>query len=96
MGGQTRYVVAAYDVRDPLRLQRVAKVMKDYGRRVLYSVFECVLDEDAFEEMKARVCKVMEDERDSVRYYLLCGRCLRGVEWSGRGEPFREDEYEVL
>jgi hypothetical protein len=35
--------LVAYDISDPKRLSRVARVCKDYGIRVEYSVFECDL-----------------------------------------------------
>ena len=33
--------VIAYDITDPKRLARVAKVCEAYGMRVQYSLFEC-------------------------------------------------------
>lgn len=43
------FVLVSYDVSttDPKgsrRLNRVAKACKDYGQRVQYSVFECIVD----------------------------------------------------
>lgn len=34
------------------QLRKVAKIMEDYGLRVLYNVFECSLTEEEFLEMK--------------------------------------------
>jgi len=39
-------IVVAYDIIDDKRRNRVAKTMEDYGTRVQYSVFECVLEEE--------------------------------------------------
>ena len=33
-------MIVAYDIADPKRLQRIAKIMKDYGLRVQKSIFE--------------------------------------------------------
>ena len=38
------YDVAMQDERGPKRLRRVAKTCQDYGQRVQYSVFECIVD----------------------------------------------------
>lgn len=43
------FVLVTYDVKtsDPegtKRLRRVAKACKDYGQRVQFSVFECIVD----------------------------------------------------
>lgn len=86
------HIVASYDISDPKRLARVARVMKSYGERVLKSVFECNLDEGKFVEMKRKIDETIEPIEDSVRYYILCGKCMREVEYSGKGELFQEDE----
>ena len=38
------YDVSTTDSKGPRRLNRVAKACKDYGQRVQYSVFECIVD----------------------------------------------------
>jgi hypothetical protein len=35
MTKRIQHVVASYDIHDPKRLNRVAKIMKNYGERVL-------------------------------------------------------------
>jgi len=92
MNGDILHIVASYDISDPKRLTKVARAMKAYGERVLKSVFECNLDEPRFEEMKERIDEIIEPIEDSVRYYVLCEKCIKEVEHSGKGEPFQEDE----
>ena len=70
--------------------------MKNCGERVLKSVFECNLDGKKFQEMKLRIDEIIEPIEDSVRYYILCEKCIREVEHSGKGEPFHEDEEYVV
>lgn len=96
MGSEILHIVASYDISDRNRLTKVARTMKDYGERVLKSVFECNLDEKKFEDMKGRIDEIIEPIEDSVRYYLLCEKCTREVEHSGKGEPFQEDEEYVV
>jgi CRISPR-associated protein Cas2 len=38
------YDVSTRDDKGPGRLRRVAKICKNYGQRVQYSVFECIVD----------------------------------------------------
>jgi CRISPR-associated protein Cas2 len=90
------HIVASYDISDPKRLGKVARTMKSYGERVLKSVFECNLDEGKFTEMKARIDEIIEPIEDSVRYYILCGKCMREVEYSGKGELFQGDEEYLI
>lgn len=97
MADSVFHVVASYDISDPKRLVRVARSMKAYGERVLKSVFECNLGEITFEEMKKKIDEIIEPVEDSVRYYILCDKCIREVDWSGKGERFQEDEdYTVV
>lgn len=97
MGSDIFHIVASYDISDHKRLSKVARTMKDYGERVLKSVFECNLSRQKFGEMKARIDEIIEPIQDTVRYYTLCEKCIREVEYSGKGESFREDEeYMIL
>ena len=90
------HIVASYDISNPKRLTKVARAMKNYGERVLKSVFECNLDEKKFQEMKLRIDEIIEPIEDSVRYYILCEKCIKEVDYSGKGEPFQEDEEYVV
>ncbi|MBW2341767.1 MAG: CRISPR-associated endonuclease Cas2 [Deltaproteobacteria bacterium] len=92
MAARDQHIVVSYDIHDPKRLARVAKNMKDYGERVLYSVFECNLSMEGFERMKESVEQIIDHMEDSVRYYFLCGKCIENVEISGLGESFTEED----
>lgn len=97
MSSEILHIVASYDISDPKRLTKVARSMKDYGERVLKSVFECNLDKKRFGDMKMRIDDIIEQIEDSVRYYILCEKCIKEVDHSGKGEPFQEDdEYAVI
>lgn len=88
----TLHIVASYDISDSKRLGKVAKVMKNYGERVLKSVFESNLSKEKFVEMQIKIDEIIDPIEDSVRYYILCKKCIKEVEYSGKGEPFQEDE----
>jgi len=68
-------MVIAYDITQPRRLNRIARVMKDYGVRVQKSIFVADLDAMLFAHMKHRVECEMELEEDAVKYFPLCDRC---------------------
>ncbi|WP_018465594.1 CRISPR-associated endonuclease Cas2 [Calidithermus timidus] len=78
-------VLVTYDVNTiseegKARLARVAKVCKNYGQRVQMSVFECRVTRAQLEEMEAKLLKVIEPDKDSLRIYTLVGgrdKCLR-------------------
>jgi len=68
-------MIVAYDIADPRRLQRVAKIVKDYGVRVQKSVFEVEVSETVLAKMRKRVEKVIDFAQDEVKYFPLCGQC---------------------
>ncbi len=89
--------IVAYDIADPRRLNRVAKVVKDYGTRVQKSIFEVDVDDRRFTEMKARIEELIEASEDGVKYFPLCEKCAGTVEIIGQGvfvDP--DEEYAVL
>ncbi|RLB12432.1 MAG: CRISPR-associated endonuclease Cas2 [Deltaproteobacteria bacterium] len=96
MTEQTHHIVVSYDIRDDKRLIKVGKIMKDYGERVLLSVWECNLNDDQFERMKTRLENVIEHMEDSIRYYFLCDKCIRNVQVSGLGTGFKHDQSFII
>jgi len=87
--------VVSYDIVDDEKRTRLAKELLNFGRRVQKSVFECRLDEGKYLEMKRKVEKIIDMEKDSVRYYALCQRCVSGIEFSGWG-TVTEDEDTIV
>lgn len=76
--------VVTYDTPCDKRRKKIADLLEGYGKRVQYSVFECVLDKDKFEELKLRLRKKIKPEEDSVRFYPLTSYVLAQVEiWGG-------------
>jgi len=82
------FVLVSYDVSttDPKgsrRLNRVAKACKDYGQRVQYSVFECIVDPVQWAVLKQRLIDEINQEVDSLRFYYLGSNWRRRVEHIG-------------
>ena len=69
--------VVAYDITEPKRLARVAKVCEDYGVRVQYSVFECRLDEDEFADFWLKLLEEIDDAEDRMVAYKIDARCAK-------------------
>jgi CRISPR-associated protein Cas2 len=67
---RTRYLVS-YDIAHPRRLRRVAKTCEAFGRRIQYSVFECPLDAQRFNELRAQLDKILHHEEDQVLFISL-------------------------
>lgn len=81
-------VLISYDVsleeRDGARrLRRIAKACQDYGQRVQYSVFECVVDPAQWARLKDRLLTEIDEEKDSLRFYYLGANWKRRIEHVG-------------
>jgi CRISPR-associated protein Cas2 len=77
------YDVAITDKAGARRLRRVAKACKDYGQRVQYSVFECVLDPAQWVKFRDRLVSEIDQEQDSLRFYFLGANWERRIEHIG-------------
>ncbi|MDO5602980.1 MAG: CRISPR-associated endonuclease Cas2 [Oscillospiraceae bacterium] len=53
------------------RLRQVAKACVNMGQRVQNSVFECVLDAGQCKLLKKKLCGIIDEEKDSLRFYYL-------------------------
>ena len=76
-GEKEMLTVVAYDITDPKRLARVAKVCEDYGVRVQYSIFECRLDEDEFTDFWLKLLEEIDDDEDRMVAYKIDARCAK-------------------
>lgn len=82
------FVLITYDVTTDnnagqRRLRRVAKACQDYGQRVQYSVFECIVDPAQWTMLKNRLISEIDPEKDSLRFYYLGSNWQRRVEHVG-------------
>lgn len=65
------------------RLRRIAKACQDYGQRVQYSVFECLVDPAQWAILKQQLIDEMDPMQDSLRFYFLGANWKRRVEHLG-------------
>ena len=77
------YDVSTQDKEGPRRLRRIAKVCQNYGQRVQYSVFECIVDPAQWANLRAKLMDEMDPARDSLRFYYLGSNWRRRVEHVG-------------
>ena len=70
------------------RLRHVAKQCVNYGQRVQNSVFECLVDPAQFAELKYRLESIIDNKKDSIRYYFLGSNWRTKVEHVGAKESY--------
>jgi CRISPR-associated protein Cas2 len=85
------YDVSTKDKSGQKRLHRVAKICKDYGQRVQYSVFECIVDPAQWTFFKDKLVDVIDQEKDSLRFYYLGSNWRRRVEHIGAKETIDQE-----
>ena len=79
-------IVISYDLPNDRRRTRLANALEDFGVRVQYSVFECLLTPDQIERFRARMASLLDPAEDSVRIYRLCQDCVEKIEILGQGK----------
>uniref|UniRef100_A0A7C3SMI1 CRISPR-associated endoribonuclease Cas2 n=1 Tax=Dictyoglomus turgidum TaxID=513050 RepID=A0A7C3SMI1_9BACT len=90
------FLVITYDVTDDRRRKEIASELKNYGQRVQKSVFECFLEKDQINELKARIEKLLDLGEDSVRYYHLCEKDENNMELIGNSIIYRDEDYFMI
>lgn len=86
-------VLITYDVNTQTadgrkRLRKVAKECVNYGQRVQNSVFECVMDNAKCRQVKNILEKIIDKDKDSIRFYYLGDNYKKKVEHMGAKESF--------
>lgn len=81
-------VLVSYDVTtDTLggkrRLRKVAKTCLNYGQRVQFSVFECLVDPAQWAALRDQLVTTIDKNKDSLRFYFLGANWQRRVEHVG-------------
>ena len=70
------------------RLRKVAKVCENYGQRVQNSVFECVMDNAKCLQVKHQLEKIIDKDKDSLRFYYMGDNYKKKVEHIGAKKSF--------
>ncbi len=90
-------VVITYDVNTEdaagrRRLRQMARQCVNYGQRVQNSVFECLLDPAQCRSLQAKLCQIMDEEKDSLRFYYLGKKYETKIEHFGCKNTYMPEE----
>ena len=88
--------VISYDIPDDKRRKKIADLLEGYGQRVQYSVFECQLNTEKYNDLRRRLRKIVKLEEDNVRFYPLSLHTLSQVESWGVGVPVIEPPGSII
>jgi CRISPR-associated protein Cas2 len=84
------FYIVAYDIPCDKRRRKVANLLEGYGKRVQYSVFECVLAQAKYIELQKRLKKLVNLAEDNLRFYPLSRHTWGSVETWGQGPKITE------
>lgn len=86
-------VLITYDVNTETaagkkRLRQVAKQCVNYGQRVQNSVFECILDNAKLAYVKAILARIIDKDKDSLRFYIIGNNYKNKIEHIGANASY--------
>ncbi len=90
------FYIISYDISDDKRLKRVHQFLKDYGRWVQRSVFECWLTPETYDRVKQGLKALIKPREDRIRFYRICEACRKEAFSYGWGELPEDFEEEVI
>ncbi|AHC13997.1 CRISPR-associated endonuclease Cas2 [Salinispira pacifica] len=90
------YDVAVTSPGGKRRLRKIAKECTNFGQRVQYSVFECVIDPGQWARLKNTLEGIIDVELDSLRYYYLGKNYRKRVEHIGAKASFDVDDPLII
>lgn len=79
------FAVLSYDISSDKNRNAVFKLLKKFGLRVQYSVFEGELSRKDIKEIVKRTHRIIEPQ-DSLRIYPVCQACKSNIKIVGSGE----------
>jgi CRISPR-associated protein Cas2 len=86
----------ARDEKGEKRLRHIAKICENYGQRVQYSVFECLVDPAQWVTLRSKLLSEMNPKYDSLRFYSLGANWERKVEHIGVKETINPQGILIL
>ncbi len=90
------YDVSTSDEGGRKRLRKVAKECQNHAQRVQNSVFEADLDYSTFLKLKSRLEGMIDQEKDSLRFYYLGNHWKRRIEHIGAKKTYDPEGVIIL
>ena len=90
------YDVNTEDAAGRKRLRQIARQCVNYGQRVQNSVFECLLGPAQCKLLQSKLLSIMDQKRDSLRFYYLGNRYENKIEHFGCKQTYLPEEPLIL
>ena len=79
MQAKKLFIIIAYDISITKRRNKIVKLLENYGERINLSVFECMLTESRFSELRENIEILVNTKTDQVVYYTICVDCYTKI-----------------
>lgn len=90
------FYVVVYDIPCDKRRKKVANLLEGYGERVQYSVFECVINKNQYQQLTKRLKNRINLEEDSIRIYPIVKSSLTKITNWGIGKNLTESPRSMI
>lgn len=90
------YDVNTEDAGGRKRLRQIAKQCVNHGQRVQNSVFECVLDAAQCKQLQYKLLGIMDEKKDSLRFYYLGNKYQTKIEHFGTKAAYDPESVLML
>lgn len=90
------YDVSTTDPAGKTRLRKVARECQNHAQRVQNSVFEANLDYSSFLKLKDRLIRLIDSEKDSLRFYYLGNDWKKKVEHIGAKQTYDSEGVIII
>ncbi len=90
------FTIISYDIVSNKRRTKVMQLLKGYGTRVQYSVFECEVSLDAFSVLGKKLRGLIDLNTDSVRCYRLDKAAVERIAIYGIGQVSTEPTHWLI
>ena len=90
------YDVNTEDAEGRKRLRKIARQCVNYGQRVQCSVFERLLGAAQCKMLQAKLCAIMDSEKDSLRFYYLGNKYENKVEHFGCKQSYLPESTLII
>jgi CRISPR-associated protein Cas2 len=78
------HYLIAYDIADDRRRHRIAKLLKGYGTRSQYSLFECHLTPHQLRRLRHRLDRRLDHDTDRLAIYPIAANLASRIQRLGQ------------
>ncbi|MDZ4666382.1 MAG: CRISPR-associated endonuclease Cas2 [bacterium] len=74
-----KFILVCYDIVDDQARNKTSALLEEFGIRVNYSVFECMLSESELRKLMVQIELRLNLKTDKVFYYTVCMDCFTKI-----------------